>query len=137
MPLHHAGHLLVDVKAVVAKSTTTHSAPCGAHLVDHGLHVFVADAEGEFGEHPARVRDGHVGEGLPDHGDLCAAPFEHLVGREQLGGLVPFGVEDVLAQRRKRQLFSTISATRSLPSVNSQWKVIASGFSAFMTLTMS
>jgi hypothetical protein len=51
--------------------------------------------------------------------------------------LVPFGVEDVRAKEGEGQGVSTISLTRSVPSVHSQWLVIASTPSAFITLTMS
>jgi len=99
-----ARHLLVHVKAVMAQHHDDLGS-FGADLVDHGLHVLFADAEGEFGKHPARVGDRHIGKGLADDRDLDATAFEELVGFEQLCRLVPFGVKDVLAQRGKGQAF--------------------------------
>ena len=67
-----AGHLLVHVKAVVREADHQLGA-FGADLVDHLLHMFVADAERVFGEHPAGVGNRHIGESLPDHRDFDAA----------------------------------------------------------------
>ena len=99
----HAGHLLVDVETVVAEDDNEIS-PLGAHLVHHLLHSLVANAEGVFREHPARIRDRHVGEGLADDGDFRTAAVEPRIGREGFGRFVPFGIEDVLSQGREADL---------------------------------
>ena len=77
----------------------------GAHLVYHLLHALIADAEREIREHPARVGDGHIGEGLPDHRNFGAATLEKFVRLEFFGRLVPFSVENILPQHRKGRLF--------------------------------
>jgi hypothetical protein len=84
----------------------------------------------------SRVGDGHVGEGLADHGDLGAAALEHPV--IVVDRLVPFDVEDVGPEEGGKGRFSIRSrCTRSDPSVNSQCEVIASTPSAFISVTMS
>ena len=40
-----------------------------AEVYDHLGDALAAQAKAQLGEHPARVGDGHVGEGLPDHAD--------------------------------------------------------------------
>ena len=97
-PADDARHLLVHIKAVMGQDHDQFRA-FAAHLVNDLLHVLVADAKGIFGEHPAGVCNRHIGERLPDHGNLDAARLEELVRREKLCGLVPFCVEDILAER--------------------------------------
>ena len=117
-PFDDPGHLLVDVETVVAETDDQFGA-LAAHLVDHLLHMLVADAEGVFGEHPAGVGDGHIGKGLPDDGDLHAAALEEFVRLEQFRRLVPFAVENVLAEGGKGQplddLLYPLGAQRELP----------------------
>ena len=79
--------------------------PLGAHLIHHVLHVFIANPERIFGEHPAGVGNRHIGKGLTDHRNLGATTFEHLVRWEQFGGFVPFSVKNVLAKGREGQVF--------------------------------
>ena len=90
-----------------------------AHLVHHFLHMRVTDAKGVFREHPARIGNGHIGKGLPDHGDLHPAAFEEFIRFEQLRRFVPFGVEDVLAQGGEgqplHQFGHTVRAQREFP----------------------
>ena len=115
---HDTGHLLVHIKAIVAQHNHTFRTG-GAYLFDHRRHVFIADAKGILREHPARVSDGHIREGLSDHRNLGAAAFKHFVGLEQLGRLVPFGIEDVLSKCSKGQpldnLVHTLRAEREFP----------------------
>ena len=112
------GHFFVHVEPVV-RQDDDQLGTSGANFVDHRLHVFVTDAERVFREHPARVCDGHVREGLTDHGHLHATALEEFVGLEQLGGFIPLGVKDVLAEGREGQithdLFNALRAQREFP----------------------
>ena len=114
--LHPRGELAVHVEAVVGEQHDEVGALLPG-LVDARLHVLLADAEGPAGDHPARVGDGRVGKGLPDHRDLRAAALEHLRGLE--GRLVPFGVANVLAQERAAEpvhdLLNPFGAEGELP----------------------
>ena len=76
----------------------------GARLINLLLHIFFADAELPFREHPARI--GHRGarQSLSDHGNLRAALLEHLARLEHR--LLPFIVADVLREERERGLVS-------------------------------
>ena len=117
-PRHHARHLLIYVKSIVAQANDQ-LGPFGAHLVYHFLHTFVADPKGVFGEHPAGVGNRHIRERLPDHRDLDTTGLVELVRGEQLGWFVPFGVKDVLAKGGKRQPFHdlghAVRAEREFP----------------------
>ena len=104
------GHLFIYVKAIVAEADNE-LGPLPTHLVDHGLHVFVTDAKAVFREHPARIGNGHIGKGLTDNGDLDPATFEELVGREYIDRLVPFGIKDVLSERRKGEALDNLLHT--------------------------
>ncbi len=114
--LHAPGHLAVHVEAVVREEDHQLRA-LGAGLVHDLLHPLLADAEGEVGEHPARVGDGRVGEGLADHRDLRAAALE--IRDRVEGRLVPGGVEDVGAEEGEGQrvddLAHPVDAERELP----------------------
>ena len=102
-PGHAARHRLVHIKAVMRQADDQFGAHA-AHFVNHFLHPLITDPERVFGEHPAGVGDGHIGEGLTDHGDLDAAAFKELVGLEVFGWFIPFGVKDVLAKGREGQI---------------------------------
>ena len=104
------GHLLVHIETVVGQANNQFRT-LPAHLIDHFLHALVADAERILGEHPAGVRDGHIGEGLPDHGDFHAAALIELIGGEILGGFIPFRVKDILAKCGERQIAYNIAHT--------------------------
>ena len=111
-------HLLINVKPIVAKAHNQLS-PLGAHLIHHLLHVFVADTERIFREHPTRICDWHVRECLTNDSNLNAATFEEFIGWEQLCRFVPFCIKYVLAKGGKRQVFNnlghTIRAEREFP----------------------
>ena len=95
--LNAARHLFVHVETVVRQDDNafgTHA----AHFVDHFLHAFVTNTEGVFREHPTRVGDWHIGEGLTDDGDFYATTFKELIGCEIFCRFVPFAVKNVLAE---------------------------------------
>src|SRR3546814_9168194 len=69
-------------------------------------HLLLADAEAPVRDHPARIGDRRVGEGLTDDGDLHAAALEELVGLE--GGLHPLVVEDVAGKQRELELLDDL-----------------------------
>ncbi len=76
-----------------------------AHLVHHGLHVFVANTKAVIGEHPTGVGNRHIREGLPDDGNLHTTALVKLIGFELGRGLVPHGVKNILAQGIVGQAF--------------------------------
>jgi hypothetical protein len=87
---HAAGHLQVDVHAVVAEHHH-HLCALAARLVDHLLQVVVLDAEAPVGHHVARVGDRRIREGLADDGHRHAIDRADDVGRKdrvaEVGGL--------------------------------------------------
>ena len=46
---------------------------------------------------------------MPDNGNFDAATFIEFVGREILGGFVPFCIKDVLAKGGKRQIADNVA----------------------------
>ena len=106
-PCHNASHLFVHIKAIVAE-TDHQIGPIGADLIHHRLHILIADTEGILGEHPAGIGDGHIGEGLTNHGNFHPTGFKELIGREHVGRLIPFAVKNILAQSRERQPFDNL-----------------------------
>ena len=115
-PFDLRGHLAVDVEAVMGQDDNQIGPGVTDLLHDLG-HAFLTHAEGEVGEHPFRIGDRKVGEGLADHGDRRAADLEHLVGI--VGGFVPFGVEDIGAKEGEGQGFHdlghAVDAQREFP----------------------
>ena len=116
-PVDIARQFLVHVKPVVRQDDNT-VGPFGAHLGDHLFHAFFADAKAQVGEHPTRVGNRHIGESLPDDGDLYAATFEHFI--RLIRRFIPFGVKDICAQEREVQFVvddvgDTINAKRKFP----------------------
>ena len=102
MPLDARGELAVDVEAVVRQQHDELRAVL-ARLLDLLAQIVLADAERPVRDHPARIGDRRVGQGLADDRDLDAAALDH---RDRLEGrLVPFGVADVLGEERKAELF--------------------------------
>ncbi len=100
----NTGHFLVHVEPVVGQAHDQFGA-LAADLINHGLHMFIANTKAVFREHPAGVGDWHIGERLSDHRDLDATTFKEFVGREQFGRFIPFRVENVLTKGRERQTF--------------------------------
>jgi len=97
-----------------------HLRALGARFVHRLLHVLVLDAEAPVGDHPARVGDRRVREGLADDGDLYAVHLAHRVGREH--GIVEVGGDDVLGEEVDpalevvvHDLLDALVAERELP----------------------
>ena len=114
--LHAAGHLAIDVEAVM-RHQHDEFRPFRARLVDLFLHLVFADAERPFREHPAGIGDCGVGIGLADDGDLHAAALEHLPRLEDL--FLEFVVAHVLGEEREGERFDDFldpfGAQRELP----------------------
>ena len=115
---HPRCHFFIDVKTVMRKDNNTLS-PRRTNLIHHDLHVFIAYPERIFGKHPARVRDRHVGECLPNHGNTGTTALKHFIRRENFGRLIPFRIKYVLPQSSKRQGFNNfrhpLAAQRKFP----------------------
>ncbi len=111
-----AGELAVDVEAVMRKQHDQRGAFL-ARLLDVELEIVLADAERPVRNHPARIGDWRVGQGLADDRDLDAAALDHRHGVERR--LVPLGVAHVLRQERELELpdqfFHALGAERELP----------------------
>ena len=104
-PRHVGGQFLVHVKAVV-RQHHHQPGPRIADLLHHFGHSLFAHAKGQVGEHPLGVGNRQIGEGLPDHSNLDAAAFEHLV--RLVGRFFPFGVKDVRAKEGKIKTFDNL-----------------------------
>ena len=98
---HTARQLAIDIEAVVREQHDDLRA-LGARLVDLLLHVFFADSEFPFREHPARVGNCGARQRLSDHGNLRAAFLEHFAWLEHR--LLPFVVAHVLRKEGERRL---------------------------------
>jgi len=109
-------HLAVHVKAVVAEQDNNISAFL-LHFLNHLLNPRLANTKGKVREHPARIGNRHVREGLTDHGNLGPATLKNLVGFKRR--FVPLIVKDVGSQEREGQLFDDlvhpINAVGELP----------------------
>ena len=130
---HARSELAVQVEAVMREQHDELRA-VSAHGLDLFAQIVFADAEAPVRDHPARIGDRGIGQGLADHGDLHAAALEH--GGRLEHRVLPFIVADIRARKEKPRK-STISFTRASPSVNSQCPVMASGLSRAMHSTMS
>ncbi len=103
-----AGQLEVDIHAVMRQQHHGIDLVGGAQRIDQFLQLVVANAEGPVRREPLRMRDRHIGKGLPDDGDAMAADLlddgrlEHAsrCGIERLGVVERgfLGEEDVLRQ---------------------------------------
>ncbi len=100
-PVDPRRQLAVHVEAVMREQHDDRGALLLPRLRHQLGKAALADAEAEIREHPAGIRDGHVGKRLPDHGDPRPAALE--IGHALVGRLVPFRVEDVRAQQREGQ----------------------------------
>ena len=140
MPSTRPASLRSTSKPLCDSSTTT-SAPLRRAAANGSPQAVLANAERPFGDHPARIGDGRIGKGLPDHGDADAALLEHARGVKHR--LVEVGVADVAGQKRYARRARLIDACRTArsraraPSVNSQCPVVASMPSACITAIMS
>ena len=73
-----AGQLEIDVHAVMRQQHHGIDLVAVAQRIDQLLQLVVANAEGPVRRESFRVRDRHIGEGLPDHGH--AVPADLLDG---------------------------------------------------------
>ena len=89
---------MIDVKAVVRQADDQIDV-LAAQLVHDLLHALFTNAEAVFWEHPFRVGDRQIGEGLPDHAHGQIALLDDLIGLE--GRFVPFDVIDIGAKERE------------------------------------
>ena len=108
--------LAVDIEAVMRQQHNQLRAVL-ADFLDIDAQIVLADAERPVRNHPARIGDRGVREGLADDSDLDPAALEHLVGFERR--LVPFSVAGILAKEREAELvddlFHPVGAERELP----------------------
>ncbi len=81
------GHLQIHVHAVVRDDHHQIGLFRLAHLVDHLLHVGIADAEGPVRDESLRVGDRRIGKGLADDGDPHAVEVLHDIGLEGMTGV--------------------------------------------------
>ena len=109
--LDAGGELGVDVEAVVGEQHH-HLRALRARLGHRSAHAPLADAERPVGDHPARVGDRRVGEGLADHRDGDAAALEQARGVEHRLGEV--GVAHVAGEERQARRARTVHVAEQL-----------------------
>ena len=116
---HPAGHLEVDVHAVVTEHHH-HLRTLGTRLVHHLLHVLVLNAELPVGDHIARIGNGGVRERLTNDGARHPVDFSDDIGLEhRVAEVVGLDVlrdkVDLAGKVLFDDLFDTLHAERELP----------------------